>query len=410
MHVVKKTYTIAASILLLLGLYIQYSGFVTGIIVYFIPGMLWILGYVLMHKTAVAISDKRIHSPILVALIVYISVMIIKGIIFGWGLNTLDTRPIGILVNLSRFIPYVLLIESMRSCIVHVIGFKFKKNALMLPLIAAIFTILYVPLGNIINPPTSTLSLIKFAVKVVMPTYALNILLTYLSYIGGSLASTMFMIIVSLPQFISPILPVVPWFLEGFTNTVLFLLFALTIISSRVELTKPVQLKGIGKKEVLGILAYILSLIIVFSFIVTETRPYVIVSGSMEPTMSLGDIAIVKKIRDIGQVGLNDIIAFTLGDKVIVHRIVAVKKESNVPVFITKGDANKDADPWVVKPNEIIGKVIYIVPKLGIPLIYALMYLNNPFTILGIAGIVVLLYTYIPRIRSYSRRRRGNVL
>ncbi len=409
MQITEKIQVVLALILLLSGLYIQYSGLVTGITVYFILGMLWILGYMLMYRTTVIISNERIYSIVLLASIVYVSVTIIEGTVFGWGLNTIDTRPIGILVNLSRFIPYVLFVESLRSYIVHIVGFKFKKNSLIIPLIAAIFTILYIPLGKLINPPTTTLSLIKLIARTIMPTYALSILLTYLSYIGGSLASTTLLVMVNLPQFISPILPATPWFLEGFTNTVLFLLFTLMIVNTRMELTKPLRLRGISKREVMGILAYMLSLTIILSFIATETRPYVIVSGSMEPTISLGDIAIVKKIRNVSQVGLGDIIAFKFGDEVVMHRIVAIEQESNIPVFVTKGDANRDIDPWVVEPDKIIGKVVYVIPKLGIPLIYALMYLNNPFTILGIV-VVVLLYTYIPRIKSYRLRRRGSVL
>ncbi len=408
MPVTEKIQVILALILLLSGLYIQYSGLVTGMTVYFILGVLWLLGYMLMYRTTVIISNVRIYSIVLLASIVYVSVTIIEGTVFGWGLNTIDTRPIGILVNLSRFIPYVLFVESLRSYIVHIVGFKFKKNSLIILLIAAIFTILYIPLGKLVNPPTTTLSLIKLIARTIMPTYALSILLTYLSYIGGSLASTILLVMVNLPQFISPILPATPWFLEGFTNTVLFLLFTLMIVNTRMELTKPLRLRGISKREVMGILAYMLSLTIILSFIATETRPYVIVSGSMEPTISLGDIAIVKKIRNVSQVGLGDIIAFKFGDEVVMHRIVAIEQESNIPVFVTKGDANRDIDPWVVEPDKIIGKVVYVIPKLGIPLIYALMYLNNPFTILGIVA-VVLLYTYIPRIKSYRLRRRGSV-
>ncbi len=409
MPITGKIQVILALILLLSGLYIQYSGLVTGVTMYFILGMLWLLGYMLMYRTTVIISNGRIYSIVLLASIIYVSVSIIEGTIFGWGLNTIDTRPIGILVNLSRFIPYVLFVESLRSYIVHMVGFKFKKNNLIIPLIAAIFTILYIPLGKLVNPPTTTLSLIKLIARTIMPTYALSILLTYLSYIGGSLASTILLAVVNLPQFISPILPATPWFLEGFTNTVLFLLFTLMIVNTRMELAKPLRLRGISKREVVGILAYVLSLTIILSFIATETRPYVIVSGSMEPTVSLGDIAIVKKIRNVSQVGLGDIIAFKFGDEVVMHRVVVIEQESGIPVFVTKGDANRDIDPWVVEPDKIIGKVVYVIPKLGVPLVYALMYLNNPFAILGII-VVVLLYTYIPRIKSYRLRRRGSVL
>jgi len=49
----------------------------------------------------------------------------------------------------------------------------------------------------------------------------------------------------------------------------------------------------------------------------------------------------------------------------IIHRVVEVREEG----FVTKGDANRHPDPEVVHPDQIRGKVIFTIPKIGwIPL------------------------------------------
>ena len=50
-----------------------------------------------------------------------------------------------------------------------------------------------------------------------------------------------------------------------------------------------------------------------------------------------------------------DIITFHNEDTVVTHRVV--KKEEGT--FITKGDANKNADPIPVAKSQIIGRVVF---------------------------------------------------
>ena len=87
-------------------------------------------------------------------------------------------------------------------------------------------------------------------------------------------------------------------------------------------------------------------------------RPYVVSSGSMEPKIPTGAVT---------------------------HRVV--KKEEGT--FITKGDANKNADPIPVAKSQIIGRVVFCLPYLG----YIIYFLKAriPFTAVCImAGLSVI--------------------
>lgn len=92
---------------------------------------------------------------------------------------------------------------------------------------------------------------------------------------------------------------------------------------------------------------------------------YTIISSSMEPTINVYDVVLVKK-TSIGKLKNGDIITFYsnnsyFGDTPITHRIV--KKDSET--FVVKGDNNQNVDNDKVSPDNIIGKVILIIPSLG---------------------------------------------
>ena len=91
----------------------------------------------------------------------------------------------------------------------------------------------------------------------------------------------------------------------------------------------------------------------------------IVQSGSMEPSIKVGALAIIKPESSY-KVG--DIITFgkdTKTDVPTTHRIVADRVENGMPVYTTKGDANEDNDTKEVRKNEIIGKTIFSVPYVG---------------------------------------------
>jgi len=83
----------------------------------------------------------------------------------------------------------------------------------------------------------------------------------------------------------------------------------------------------------------------------------------MEPTIMTGDVILAKKIV---QYNKNDVITFKdEGDRIVTHRIVALDESDNDLTFITKGDANRSVDNGTVKPEKVIGKVTFVIPKIG---------------------------------------------
>lgn len=84
----------------------------------------------------------------------------------------------------------------------------------------------------------------------------------------------------------------------------------------------------------------------------------VVVSGSMEPALSVDDF-ILNHIQASYEQG--DIITFQSGDSLTTHRIIAVTDEG----YMTQGDANNAADQDVVLPEKVIGRVVMVIPYIG---------------------------------------------
>lgn len=89
-----------------------------------------------------------------------------------------------------------------------------------------------------------------------------------------------------------------------------------------------------------------------------------IVSESMEPTFYKDDLAVVKS-GNLEELKIGDIITFQQGDRVISHRIAEITKENGKETFITKGDNNEVEDTEPINIQNIYGKVIWVIPKIG---------------------------------------------
>ena len=91
-------------------------------------------------------------------------------------------------------------------------------------------------------------------------------------------------------------------------------------------------------------------------------KSFVVLTGSMQPTLSKGSIIFTKRLSSYVP---NDVITFRQDNIVITHRIVSFGLKDNRPVFKTKGDANNVIDKRLVESNVILGKQLVAVPYIG---------------------------------------------
>ena len=110
-------------------------------------------------------------------------------------------------------------------------------------------------------------------------------------------------------------------------------------------------------------------LVVVFAVFLMGSRlvglqVFNVISGSMEPTYSVGDLLYVKTV-DPDSIKVGDPITFVLNEELVVatHRVVDIDAENRQ--FTTKGDANKDDDGFVVTAENFVGKALFHIDKIG---------------------------------------------
>lgn len=105
----------------------------------------------------------------------------------------------------------------------------------------------------------------------------------------------------------------------------------------------------------------------------------VVLSGSMEPALSVGDLIV---IREREQYENGDVIVYQNGSMPVVHRIVNISDET----VTTCGDANNvNDDPFPVAA--IKGEVVAALPRVG----YAVWMLKSPVAVVVMLAAAVLL-------------------
>lgn len=139
-------------------------------------------------------------------------------------------------------------------------------------------------------------------------------------------------------------------------------------------------------------------LVVVFAVFLMGTRlmgyqVFNVVSGSMEPTYSVGDLLYVKEVDPDG-IKVGDPITFVLNEDLVVatHRVIEIDAVNRH--FYTKGDANETADAAPVHFNNVVG-----VPQFSIPLLgYVSDYIQHPPGLyVAIAlGVALLAVVFLP--------------
>ena len=121
--------------------------------------------------------------------------------------------------------------------------------------------------------------------------------------------------------------------------------------------------------NVLIILVTIIIILAIYYFIQIKVfnKPYAnifgytffeVATGSMEPTIDVGDVIIVKVTNEVNE---NDIIVCNKDNAFITHRLIRIEEEN----FITKGDANNTEDEPMNK-SDLVGKVVNIIPNFSL--------------------------------------------
>ena len=155
---------------------------------------------------------------------------------------------------------------------------------------------------------------------------------------------------------------------------------------------------------------------------------YVVVSESMIPTLRTGDAILISSddatCSSFDCLKVGDIIVFEPNTRakdsqpgeIIVHRVQGIGLDAdNQRVLRTKGDANPNSIETVDYPiteNQYVGKVIYVIPYLGVILMYldllARVFIQPVlYIIIGAVVATALLLEYQKRLNLKANSGKG---
>lgn len=357
-----------------------------GIFSYLIPIALWSLIAFSVWKVGKAKIGRLSAGKGVILLafsiaIVQIFIMIDIGLITGFGYNPMSFAPLMIILNAALVFSSLVAIEISRTYIIRATASK--RPVLALTLVSIFFTFVLITFSELVYAISyvKPLFTVEFIGGTLIPTFTISLFATYLAWLGGPLASIAYRGPLLAFVWFMPILPDLPWgfkTLIGVIPPMIGFIYVNYVASAKdfrragIRLWGTRRLRINSRKEERHDKASVIwwsffaiaSVVAVwFSVGLFSVYPIVPYSGSMSPTLEVGDIAIIQEVS-ASSISSGDIIEYLTPQGPVVHRVVEVRTEGRELYFITKGDAN-DAYDAPVLSTQLRGKVIAIVPKIG---------------------------------------------
>lgn len=316
-------------------------------------------------------------QTVVIAVILYLIVYFLSGLVFGYQYSPYSHDIGKILVNIWSYIPAFICQEYVRSILVN---YTSRKKYIL-----AIVTVLFVAVElnyteidkNFANMQTS----FEYISSVLIPSVVKNSLFTYIATIAGFIPNIIYRSVIQIVFFITPIFPNLDWF-----GTALFEIITPSIVYfymnyAQIKVEENVSRRRINRDNPLNILPIYAILIMFVGFVLGlfKNEPVAIVSNSMVPAFSRGDVVVVRKldVDETDKLKVGDVLQYEADGRYIVHRIVKIKEDDNGAfTYITKGDNNNASDSNPVTESQIRGVVKYVIPKIGYPSVW----LNDMFS------------------------------
>ena len=322
--------------------------------------------YLFINKKYLVKREKKyINQFTIMAIIAYILLYLLSGIIFSFAYNPLVMKGKYFFLNIIYYIPTAISIELIRY---RIITFINKENRFKYTIILSI--IFAFSMTNIsINNLDSIKNIIEIFYQSLVPNFVIGCFLCYVAINGSLYASIIYTLTPIIYNLFTPIIPNPQWIIIVLLKTFIPIITYTTLEKMKiVEKKKPSKIKK--EKPYLGYIGIsIMSIIILFACGIFRIYPVAIASNSMKPVFERVDIQIIDKKEQEYKIG--DIIQFYgLNNTIFVHRVVSVRKENGNIYYTTKGDNNENVDLMEISQSRIIGKSIFTLKYLGYPTVW----------------------------------------
>lgn len=292
-----------------------------------------------------------------------ILLLIIAGFFFVFGKSPYSFSAKGVIINLLVITSILSATELTRAYLINTFTRRyFALGILFISLFCAFINLPFARLTGFNEPR----QLITFIGSEALPLFAESLLASVLAFLGGPFAAIAYRGVLQLFQWFSPILPDLPWTATAVVGVLAPVIGILVVAILNREKLPQDEAESKGTSSFAGwiVVAFFAFIFSWFLSGLLGPQPILVAGRSMSPQLEIGDIVITKKVP-AQSIKVNDIIRYQTEHGTAIHRVIEVQKRAGTSLFVTKGDANDSADADPVYPEQIQGKVIYVVSKIG---------------------------------------------
>ncbi len=331
-----------------------------------------ILMFIFFPKQKGLSKTKHLEQFRLISFIagfIYVIIYFGSGLILGYGKSPYTKGISGISMNIYIYIVPLVAKELLRGFLL--VNFA-KKSVFKIVAVTIFMIVVDISIYQVLELD-SFKEIVIYLSQNFAPLICVNIFTSYACIVADPWTSIIFLSIMNVIEFISPVLPILQWLSRGLINMSIPIFSYMALSFYYDKINKTYKAYKVKKENVFSLSAVciVCVLLIWFAVGVFPIFPSVILTGSMEPLIMPGDIVIIKKIqeeKDILNLKVGDIIQFKRDNILIVHRIIELveNKEDGFTYYKTKGDNNSAEDRILVNYKDIKGTVYKTIPKLGI--------------------------------------------
>ncbi len=372
-------FLVFSSMLLLLTGRILYSN-----AYYIVLSMIFLTGFAVNYSYLKGLGEDLSHAFNALSLTVYLASFMIAGLIWGFGLNALLLTPLTLAFRTMLVLTTVFFTESSR--IILMVKTRFHSHP-ALATAASAFTLAVVYAYVFEGTPSSLNWFIRYL--------ALSSYSTVLSIIAWRYGFKTLLLNALTYAMLFQLSPIMPASTSLLASTLSLALQTILLSGILYVLAKPFSLSPRNRarkpsSKVFSILLVALSIALLGSFLL-GVRFLAVSSGSMTPSINVGDVVVSIPVSP-SELKTGDVIVFSGGSSLIVHRIV---EPSGNNCFVTKGDANDSPDPLWACGSSIVGKVVAVIPLIGLPTTILLGFLQSFSSLVSLVlALLSLVYVY----------------
>jgi len=372
----KKGYKRLLFFQIIIFLILLLNSFISSILVKY--GIVLFLGLLILLFKYFFGTEKDNHRftkdalfEILITLLIFFILYYASGILFKFVKTDNFYTVYGFTLFIIPIVLTIILKEYLRYNMLR----KAEGSKLLLITTCILFTFIDITNYMSVNNFSSAYNLFMFLAVTFIPAVSNNIACTYICKKAGYKPNIVWLLVMRLYYYLIPIIPNPSEYIASLIDVIVPLIIAYKVHSLMKGNVIVGKSEPMNKKDyiLIGVASLFLIAVVYFTSGYFKYYALSIGSGSMLPSIKIGDVVIIEKLENKNVLEVGDVVAFSYHGVTVVHRIVNIVDAKAERYYYTKGDDNENVDNYIVYEDMIVGVVRMKIPYLGKPAVW----LNN---------------------------------